>query len=519
MNVPGEHSGNNATGCGISLIDTAMMTAAIQPVSATVPHGSADALRILAAAQDPAAWAWIVEQEGPGMFRFAQRILGNAAAADDVCQEAFLHIRAGAHLFRAPAEGDADMAAHAWILRVTASAAAMWSRGERRRRARERIAVADAAQAAADGPDQSRDVELLQQALDALPESQRLPVVLHHLGGQDYETIAQTLGISAGTARVRVHRARDTLRDHLSRLGVVTAVAAICARANAAECVVPAGNVARWNALLTSPLTPAASKAAIFGGISLMTKLALLCSVLAVAGLITVTARPLAAVDATGSRITITGTAHALGNAGGGFDPHTAYATVTTADGTVYDVMGGAGMIIDLRADGKQVTVNGVPGDTGGQKTISGRSIDVAIDGVPIESTPNSPQSTAPTTTTTTPPTTASGNAPPGTTTTTSSTRKVTLSGIAHALVTAPAGATLNPSQANASLTVTTPNTNPPATTTYLVYGYAGVILAMQADGKQVEVTGSVGTRDGKPFIYGRSVDVSINGVPIEGGH
>jgi len=416
------------------------------------------------------------------------------------------------------------MAARAWILRVTASAAAMWSRGERRRRARERIAVAEAAHAAADGPDQSRDVELLQQALDALPESQRLPVVLHHLGGQDYETIGHALGISAGTARVRVHRARDTLRDHLSRLGVVTAVAAICARANAAECAIPAGNAARWQALLTSPLTPAASKAAIFGGISLMTKIALLCSVLAAAGLITVTARPLAAVDATTSRITISGTAHALGNAGGGFDPHTTYATVTTADGTVYDVMGGAGMIIDLRADGKQVTVNGVPGDAGGQKTIAGRSIDVAIDGVPIESTtaPNIPPNTQQHSPQTTPPTTVAGNspnAPPGTPIPISSTRKVTLSGIAHVLVTAPAGATPNPSQANASLTVTTPNTNPPATITYLVYGYAGVILATQADGKQVEVTGSTGTRDGKPFIYGRSIDVTIGGVPIEGGH
>ena len=46
--------------------------------------------------------------------------------------------------------------------------------------------------------------------------------------------------------------------------------------------------------------------------------------------------------------------------------------------------------------------------------------------------------------------------------------------------------------------------------TVYYVNGWAGVILAKQADGKKAEVSGTVGYKDGKYTLTGKSVDVKV---------
>jgi RNA polymerase sigma-70 factor (ECF subfamily) len=246
-----------------------------------LPGGTAAALRRLAADPDPVAWAWLAEHEGPAMFRVAARLLG-AAAADDACQEALLHIRDGARRFTPPPEGDADAAARAWLLRVTANAAAMWSRSERRRAARERVAAdIPVAGGAAVG-----ELDDLRAALAELPESQRLPVVLHHLGGQDFIAVAAACGTTPGAARVRAHRGLARLRERLVRAGVLVVGVSLLDRLAAEEVAMPADALSRWNTLLTTSTTPVATSAAIFGGLTTMTKIAIACAGLAVIGLL-----------------------------------------------------------------------------------------------------------------------------------------------------------------------------------------------------------------------------------------
>jgi len=356
------------------------MTTATPPHLTTSPRGTAEALSRLALSRDPDAWLTIVEREGPLMFRVAARILGNAAAADDACQEAFLHVRARADRFRAPASGDADAAARAWLLRVAANAASMWARSERRHRDRAHHATVPPART--DSPAATTgemEIEALRSALQELPDAQRLPVVLHHLAGQDYQAIGVALGISAGTARVRVHRALDHLRSRLM----------------SAEVAIPASSPSRWLMLLTSTHTPAASSAAILGGMTAMTKIAMLCASLALAGVITVTARPVHADEAhsTSARVTISGIGKALVDPNAKMDPTIASASVTTLStatqpNITYLVYGWAGVIVAKRADGKLVDVTGVVSEHGGRRSILGKSIDVAIDGVPLESRP-----------------------------------------------------------------------------------------------------------------------------------
>ncbi|MCX6995991.1 MAG: sigma-70 family RNA polymerase sigma factor [Kiritimatiellaeota bacterium] len=81
---------------------------------------------------------------------------------------------------------------------------------------------------------------------------------------------------------------------------------------------------------------------------------------------------------------------------------------------------------------------------------------------------------------------------------------RVTLTGLARAI--RPAAGTLNPSVAQATLTVAADG----GEAVYYVYGWAGVILAKQADGKRAEVTGEVFEKDGRLTITGKSVDVKV---------
>lgn len=258
----------------------------------TSPSGPAEAIRRVADAGDAEAWSWLVEHEGPGMFQVAQRVLGSAAAADDACQEAFLHLRRGAARFQAPEPGDADAAARAWLRRIAANAAAMQARAERRRLRRERAEASAAGSAPADA-----DLDALRAALAELPDDQRQPIVLHHLGGQDYIAIGAALGISPGAARVRAHRGMESLRRRLAAAGVLALATGLLTRAGAAEAALPAGSGARWAAALASSSTPAAAPAAIFGGITTMAKLAILGAGIAVAAITTLSLAPVQAEE------------------------------------------------------------------------------------------------------------------------------------------------------------------------------------------------------------------------------
>ena len=59
--------------------------------------------------------------------------------------------------------------------------------------------------------------EKIEQALASLGEDQRLAFVLREHEGLDYAAIAQVTGVSEGTVKSRLHRAKEALRNRLSR--------------------------------------------------------------------------------------------------------------------------------------------------------------------------------------------------------------------------------------------------------------------------------------------------------------
>jgi RNA polymerase sigma-70 factor (ECF subfamily) len=57
---------------------------------------------------------------------------------------------------------------------------------------------------------------LVEQALQTLPATQRVPLVLYHMEDLQYDEIAAKLGVSMGKVKTDIFRGREALRRKLS---------------------------------------------------------------------------------------------------------------------------------------------------------------------------------------------------------------------------------------------------------------------------------------------------------------
>ena len=66
------------------------------------------------------------------------------------------------------------------------------------------------------------DLDRVQQLIDALPEGYRTVFLLHAVEGHGHREIAQMLGISEGTSKSQLSKARKMLRDNLKLKGITS---------------------------------------------------------------------------------------------------------------------------------------------------------------------------------------------------------------------------------------------------------------------------------------------------------
>lgn len=139
------------------------------------------------------------------LVRFATGLVGPDDAAD-VVVESFVR------LVRAPAWNEATDRRALWF-RAVLFQAKTWSRSAARRRSRETAHALATQQVAPDTdvPDTS-----VLDALDALSPQQRAIVFLTYWHDLDPPGVAELLGISDGSVRKQLARARKTLRGVLS---------------------------------------------------------------------------------------------------------------------------------------------------------------------------------------------------------------------------------------------------------------------------------------------------------------
>jgi RNA polymerase sigma-70 factor, ECF subfamily len=147
-------------------------------------------------------------------YTLALRLTGDEEDARDVVQESYLRAYRGLRRFR----GDAQFST--WLYRITANCAST----ELGRRARHRHdelddELTDPALSGASEPELAADNAVLrdrlEHALAELAPRLRAVVVLRDVYDMPHQAIAAELGISVSAAKVRLHRARRQLRQHL----------------------------------------------------------------------------------------------------------------------------------------------------------------------------------------------------------------------------------------------------------------------------------------------------------------
>jgi RNA polymerase sigma-70 factor, ECF subfamily len=185
------------------------------------PTGDAELVR-RALAREEAAVRAIMQSNNRRLFRLARGILRNNSEAEDVVQETY--VRAFTHLeqFR----GDASLST--WLSRIAMNEAL--GRLRRQRAGVEWTSPAGGAPEAeiiqfplssADDPEKSMAQRQIQQvvehAVDELPEAFRLVFIARVIEGMNIEETAETLGLKPETVKTRLHRARTMLRDNVER--------------------------------------------------------------------------------------------------------------------------------------------------------------------------------------------------------------------------------------------------------------------------------------------------------------
>ncbi len=206
--------------------------------------------------RDEAAFGALVQAHGPMVRAVCRRIVADPHAADDAFQATFLVLAR-----RAGSVRDADRLGP-WLHRVAVRVATRADREARRQRTREvadPVALELAIAPEPDGPDPDR-ARLLHEELDRLPDRYRLPVLLCDLQRLTHEEAARRLGWPVGTVKGRQARARDRLRDRLTRRGLVAPAGLITASlASDARAVLPAALAAQTANVALNALTGASA--------------------------------------------------------------------------------------------------------------------------------------------------------------------------------------------------------------------------------------------------------------------
>ncbi len=168
------------------------------------------------------ACAELVRRYSSRLYRVVYRILGSEEEAEEALQEAFISACSKIATF----QGKSQLGT--WLYRIATNAALM-----RLRRMKHNHVSLDSPVETEEGDHLPRNLadwrfdpyrvalneelrQVLEDAIQALPETLRVVFILRELEGLSTQETAQTLGISESATKVRLHRARLMLREYLT---------------------------------------------------------------------------------------------------------------------------------------------------------------------------------------------------------------------------------------------------------------------------------------------------------------
>jgi RNA polymerase sigma-70 factor (ECF subfamily) len=150
----------------------------------------------------------LVDQHYASLYRYAYRLSGSAADAEDLTQEAFCQAQRKLAQLR-----DWDKA-KAWLFSILRNAYLHRVRAQKHAAVVSLDGVGDVPERLPT-PLPEVDPQCLQQALNELPEDFRTPIVLFYFEDFSYRAIAEQMDLPLGTVMSRLARAKAHLRSRL----------------------------------------------------------------------------------------------------------------------------------------------------------------------------------------------------------------------------------------------------------------------------------------------------------------
>ena len=173
-------------------------------------------------AGDESAFEYLVQKYRRPMLSFMYRMAHNTAVAEDLAQEVFLRV------YRSREKYEASAKFSTWLYRIASNLAVNHARDTRHQRPENTVSldepdqesgltmdVADDSLTAEESIVRRERLAAIRERVQALPERQRIAVVMHKYQQMDYRQIAEVLKLSESAIKSLLFRAYETLRVQL----------------------------------------------------------------------------------------------------------------------------------------------------------------------------------------------------------------------------------------------------------------------------------------------------------------
>jgi RNA polymerase sigma-70 factor (ECF subfamily) len=204
------------------LMAAATTSAAFSPMIAGGEPPSDAHIMLRVKAGDQSAFDYLVQKYRRPMVSFMYRMAHNAAAAEDLAQEVFLRV------FRSRESYEASAKFTTWLYRIATNLAVNYARDTRHERPEVTVSLDEPDEETgntfevADGNLNAEQLLVrrermlaIRRKVEALPEQQRLAVIMHKYQQMDYKQIAEVLKRSESATKSLLFRAYETLREQL----------------------------------------------------------------------------------------------------------------------------------------------------------------------------------------------------------------------------------------------------------------------------------------------------------------
>jgi len=171
---------------------------------------------------DEAAFAYLVQKYRRPMVGFMYRLCHNPSTAEELAQEVFLRV------YRSRTSYEPSAKFTTWLYRIATNLAVNHARDTRHERAENIVRLDEPDQETGKTPDLADDslsaeeqilqrerLAAIRSKVNALPERQRVAVIMHKYQQMDYREIAGVLKLSESATKSLLFRAYETLREQL----------------------------------------------------------------------------------------------------------------------------------------------------------------------------------------------------------------------------------------------------------------------------------------------------------------